>query len=119
MAGKACDALDREWREHQQTDDRRDDPTDDETGTALVGEREQHDPEGEYEHAGRSEPVRGLARRGRPDNAATTGTRAAARAGHHAAINDVTNASTRPSTTANHGSASGSMLWSTTDSIDR
>ncbi len=45
---------------------------------------------------------------GRPDNAATMGSLAAARAGHHDAASAVRTASAAPTNTAHHGSANGS-----------
>ena len=60
VTGEERDALYCEWRQQQEADDRRDGPTDDEAGAVLVSERQQHDPDGEHDHAGGGEPVRGL-----------------------------------------------------------
>ena len=51
----------------------------------------------------------GLGRGGRPDKASVTGSRAAARAGHHAAAVVVATASSMPSATRSHGIASRSI----------
>jgi hypothetical protein len=57
----------------------------------------------------------GCGRGGRPERAATTGIRAAARAGHHAAATAVTKVSSRAAAMAPQGIAKRSMRWWETD----